>query len=202
MANTAQILSYANTFSEWLVVTNALVRENNDIAANNYTKSTGTLFLNDPTLGLSVSKAATVQGQFQVTGTGSFANVQNSLQVGGQLFLTNTKQTLVVSGICHTTGNTFTTSSTSQVTIDTFAAATYRSADYNILMTSGTSYHSTKLSLLHDGTNVFLTQYGDIVSISSLGTFDASIATGTLSLRFTPTNASTSLKIMRDLIVV
>ena len=35
MANTTSILSYANTFGDWMVQTNALSKENNDLAANN-----------------------------------------------------------------------------------------------------------------------------------------------------------------------
>ncbi len=38
MANTVTSLSYANTFGEWVVATNNLIRENNDLAANDYVK--------------------------------------------------------------------------------------------------------------------------------------------------------------------
>ena len=62
MANTISILSYANTFGDWIVTTNALTKENNDLAANNYIKSTGTLYLNSPTLGLQVANVAIIQG--------------------------------------------------------------------------------------------------------------------------------------------
>jgi hypothetical protein len=70
MANTVSSLSYANTFGDWVVVTNALAKENNDCAANNFTKPTGTLYLNGPTLGLQVANNAIVAGQLQVQGTG------------------------------------------------------------------------------------------------------------------------------------
>ena len=63
MANTVSILSYANTFGDWVVTTNGLARENNNLAANNYTKGTGTLFLNDPSLGLQVANNAIIGGQ-------------------------------------------------------------------------------------------------------------------------------------------
>ena len=89
---------------------------------------------------------------------------------------------------------TITTSSTSQTTLTSFSASTYRSAKYLVQMTSGSSYHMIELSLIHDGTTVYLSQYGEIKTGASLGTFDASIATGTLSILFTPTNASTVVK--------
>ena len=85
MANTVSRLSYANTFGDWVVATNSLVNENNDLASNNYTKSSGTLYLNSPTLGLQVANTAIVSGQLQVSGLGSSAYIQNVLQVGGNI---------------------------------------------------------------------------------------------------------------------
>ena len=91
MANTVTSLNYANTFGDWVVTTNALVRENNNLASNNYTKSTGTLFLSDPTLGLQVANNALVQGQLQVLGTGSSVRIDNNLTVTqGQIYFSNT----------------------------------------------------------------------------------------------------------------
>jgi len=98
MANTVTILSYANTFGDWIVTTNALAKENNDFAANNYSKPTGTLYLNDPTLGLQVANTAIIAGQLQVTGIGSSAYVQNNLRVDKQVYFTNTVLSLVASG--------------------------------------------------------------------------------------------------------
>ena len=85
MANTVSRLSYANTFGDWVVATNGLINENNDLASNNYTKSAGTLYLNSPTLGLQVANTAIVSGQLQVSGVGSSALVQNSLTVNGNI---------------------------------------------------------------------------------------------------------------------
>lgn len=83
MANTVSILSYANTFGDWVVTTNSLVRENNDFAANNYIKPTGTLYLNAPTLGLQVANNAVIAGGLQVQGTGSSGYIQNNFRVDG-----------------------------------------------------------------------------------------------------------------------
>lgn len=89
MANTVSILSYANTFGDWVVTTNSLVKENNDFAANNYVKPTGTLYLNAPILGLQVANNAVIAGGLQVQGTGSSAYVQNNLTVGGLGIIAN-----------------------------------------------------------------------------------------------------------------
>ena len=98
MANTVSILSYTNTFGDWMVNTNSLARENNDLAANNYVKGTGTLYLNDPTLGLQVANNAVVAGQLQVQGIGSSAYIQNNLRVDTQVYFQNTTLGLTNSG--------------------------------------------------------------------------------------------------------
>ena len=100
------------------------------------------------------------------------------------------------------TSTVYTTSSVSQVTVDSFSASTYRSAKYLAQMTSSTSYHMIELNVLHDGTNPLLAQYGEIFTGSSLGTFDVSITGGNLNLLFTPTNSATTVKLVRTNIVV
>ena len=82
-------ISYSNTFGQWVTTTNNLVIDHNNFVSNNYQKSTGTLYLNDSTLGLQTSNA-TVQGYFQVAGVGSSAYVQNNLRVDSQVYFTNT----------------------------------------------------------------------------------------------------------------
>jgi hypothetical protein len=98
MANTVSLLNYTNTFGEWVIATNALAKENNDLAANNYVKPTGTLFLNSPTLGLQVANNAIVGGQLQIQGTGSSAYIQNNLRVDTQVYFTNTALGLTNAG--------------------------------------------------------------------------------------------------------
>jgi len=98
MANTISILSYTNTFGDWFVNTNALAKENNEFGSNNYIKPTGTLYLNDPGLGLQVANNAIIAGQLQVQGIGSSAYVQNNLRVDTQVYFTNTTLGLTNSG--------------------------------------------------------------------------------------------------------
>ena len=92
MANTVSLLSYANTFGDWVVTTNALVRENNDLAGDNYTKAKGTLTVGNiltpaGTTVFNVLNDAVVGGQLQVQGTGSSARIQNNLTVTqGQVY--------------------------------------------------------------------------------------------------------------------
>lgn len=95
-----------------------------------------------------------------------------------------------------------TTSNTDLQTFDSFVASTYRSAHYMVQMASGTDYHTIQLSLIHDGTNVYLAQYGEIFDNVSLGTFDATIASGNVNVQITPANAVTAVKAAVTLIVV
>ena len=64
-AGTFQPISYANTFGDLAVTTNNLVNQNNDLAANNFYKGTGTMYLQDASLGLQVSNNAIIGGQLQ-----------------------------------------------------------------------------------------------------------------------------------------
>lgn len=96
----------------------------------------------------------------------------------------------------------YTTSTTNQITLDSFSTSTYRTALYEVQMTSSTNYHTITLKAIHDGTTVYLVQYGEIFTNTSLGSFDASISGGNLNLLFTPTNAVTAVKLSRQLIFV
>lgn len=96
----------------------------------------------------------------------------------------------------------YTTNSLSQIAIDSFSISLFRNAKYEVRITSGASYHVIELNALHDGTNVWLVQYGEIVTTSSLGNFDADISNGNFRLLFTPTNANTNIKFYRNAIAI
>ena len=102
------------------------------------------------------------------------------------------------------TSNTHTTAAnTATVSVDSFLTGSYRSAKYQAQMTAGTDYQAIELLLIHDGTTANLVQYADVVTSTSLGTFDASITTGVLRLLFTPATATaTTIKLIRDTINV
>jgi hypothetical protein len=100
------------------------------------------------------------------------------------------------------TSNTFTTGSTSQVSIDAWPTASYRSAKYFVQVSSGTDFHIIELNLVHNGTTVFLAQYGEVLTSSSLGTFDADISGSTVRLLFTGVNAVSTVKVLRTVVDV
>jgi hypothetical protein len=91
----------------------------------------------------------------------------------------------------HRTSDSLTTTATTQVNLDTFAHANFRAARYVIAMSSGSDYHSTEVVLVHDGSNVTMTQYGTLKS-TSLATFDADISGSDCRLRVTPASTSST----------
>jgi hypothetical protein len=105
MSNQVVPLGYANTFGDWVVTTNKILAETNDIGANNYIKDSGTFTINSSGTGLLVKNDAIVQGAFTVAGTGSSATVQNDLTVQRQLYLSNTGTSLLANGTANILGN-------------------------------------------------------------------------------------------------
>src|SRR6056300_1517271 len=96
-----------------------------------------------------------------------------------------------------------TVESTSATTIATHAAATYRTIKYLVQCTQGTDYHSTEINLIHDGSTVYITEYGTLFDNASLGTFNATISSGNILLQITPGSAtSMAVKVVSSAIPV
>ena len=146
----------------------------------------------------STAATSTTSGALRVTGgagvvTGSFsANALTSTtSIRGNSFILN--------------GTVSTTSTTSALTLDTFDAATFRTAHYIVQVTDNTAtrYHSTQIMLIHDGTNVYQSEYNIIFSNSILGTFDSVISGGSVQLQFTASAATNkTIKVIRTALEV
>ena len=175
--------------------------------------------------GVTVSNATNATNASGLTGTpnisvgsvsGSSATFTGNVSVGGTLTyedVTNVDSIGIVtarSGIELGAGSitpiiaieaaTSTTTTTSASNIDTFVAATFRSAQYQIQITQGSNYHVTTLNVLHDGSSVYLNEFGTIRTSASLATFDADIDSGNVRVRATPTtDSSTVFKLTKTL---
>jgi hypothetical protein len=91
-----------------------------------------------------------------------------------------------------------TTSTISQVPIDIFSTSVYRSAKYLIQITKGTSYHTTEISVVHDGNITYDTEYGTLQTGELLSTFNSDINAGNVRLLATPASTSpTTFKVVR-----
>lgn len=107
----------------------------------------------------------------------------------GSLSLTNSSQSSA----------TLTTSATTpNQVLDSFAIATYRCAKYLVSVVSGSAYEVTEITVIHDGSVAYISEFGTILTGAALATFDATIDTGNLVLTTTPVNAVTTYKLMRN----
>ena len=165
-----------------------------------------------------VQNISAVSGDFDVAGniTGTAATFTGNVTIGGTItyddvtFLDSIGVATARSGLDVGAGtitpiisiqaSTDTTTTTSASTIDSFVAATFRSAQYQIQITQGSNYHVTTLNVLHDGTDVFLNEFGTIRTGASLASFDADINSGSVRVRATPTtDSSTVFKLTKTL---
>ena len=105
MANTVSTISYANTFGQWMIATDALIGENNTLAKGDYTKDTGTIYLSETTKNaLQSNGTVVVQKELLVQGPGSSASIDNNLTVYGQVYFSNTTLGLTNSGQANING--------------------------------------------------------------------------------------------------
>lgn len=96
-----------------------------------------------------------------------------------------------------------TTTTISETSIDTFSAATYRSAKYQIQISRGSEYQITEIFIVHDDTSSYGTEYATVKTGSTLSSFSTDIDTGNVRLLVTPTDtASTTFKLIRTLVEV
>ena len=105
MANTVSTISYANTFGQWMVATDALIAENNILATGDYNKTSGTLYLNETTKNsLQANGSVVIQKELLVQGVASSATIDNNLTVAGQIYFSNTTLGLTNSGQANING--------------------------------------------------------------------------------------------------
>ena len=81
--------------------------------------------------------------------------------------------------------------------IYTYAAANHRTLKFTAQLEhdSSSSYHAEEVLLTHNGTNVAMTTYAQVLLDSNLGTFDADINSGNVRLKFSPTKNNVSVKL-------
>ena len=94
-----------------------------------------------------------------------------------------------------------TTTTTSESSLDSFSASSFRSAKYQIQITQGSSYNITEINLVHDGSDSYGTEYGTVRTGISLASFNTDINGGDVRLLATPaSSSSTTFKLVRTLI--
>lgn len=145
--------------------------------------------------------AATFTGNVSIAGTLTYEDVNNIDSVGivtarsGVFFGSPTVSAILT--------NSATTATESQTSIDTFSASTYRSAKYQIQITRGSEYQVTEISIVHDGSDSYGTEYATLKTGETLSTFSTDISGGNVRLLATPSSStSTVFKFTKTAIVV
>ena len=130
-------------------------------------------------------------------GTPSDATVTPAkLSTGGPSWDTNSNQ---IVGSHYTRSDSTSVSSTSATTVATHAIATFRSVNYKVQVTQGTSYYQSEINVVHDGSTAYITEFGIInTQPSQFGaTFSATINSGNLLLQVAmASNASATIKVL------
>jgi hypothetical protein len=119
---------------------------------------------------------ATGAGVAGATGFQGASGANGAQGASGSTGLTGATGINGATGVAGATGvglvqTTFTTSSTNTVVLETINSTLYRSAKYDMQLSTSSMYQATELRLLIDLPNVYLTQYGAIGD--QLGSFDA-----------------------------
>lgn len=155
----------------------------------NLTNSSNAVATNDGALrvvgGVGIGKDVVIGGQLTVNTvdsatTGSVVNAMfsNNLQIA-----TFTSPIITGSG---------------QVSLDRWSSSNFRSARYFCQVTDGSNVHISEISCFHDNTKAYLNEYGIATNNGQLGSFDASIGAGEVTIKFTPVAASTmTVKMVR-----
>ena len=149
--------------------TNLAVGANNSLVVTN---GTGTLTVD------------TVQ-DIRTTASPTFNNIISTSQTVGNTFITDT---------------TITQSQPIKYIADSFNASTYSTTKYLIQVkhNSTNKYHCTEVLLIHDGSNVYLTEYAVLHTGGSLiESIDATINGGLVELYITPTTGNIQSKVSR-----
>ncbi len=132
-----------------------------------------------------------------VTTTGAFLYSLSTTMSGGNQLLratpanTNTTFFLTFSRLPATKDGELTTTTTSEQTLDTCSVA-YEGVKYSLLAVHSSGSHACEVVVGTDGTNAFFSQYGDVITASSLFSLNTSVSSGNTNLLVTPANTNTT----------
>ena len=82
-----------------------------------------------------------------------------------------------------------TTTTTSETAIVSISAPKYQSVEFKIQVTQSSSYSSTIVRAMHDGTSAYVSEYGTLQVPSGIATFSADVSAGQLRLLAYPSSS-------------
>lgn len=93
--------------------------------------------------------------------------------------------------------NSATQNTATQKVVDTFVKTEIRSAKYIVQVDNGVHYQASEVLLVHNGTDVSMTEYATIAANNIIASIDADISGDDVRLLVTPTVTDTNLKVIR-----
>ena len=159
----------------------------------------------------------TVIGNLNVSGnvvyTGSSAG--NVVPVNSSYWLGNSSQswslyaltvqvsnTITIANTSTMLSNSYSFASTSNSTIDTFSATSFRSAEYTIQASNSSAYQVSKVLVVHDGTTAYATEYAIVNSAAQMLSLGATKSGSDVLLWSVPVDATVVVKFTRTNLVV
>ena len=138
-----------------------------------------------------------VNGSDYTATNGTAVTLTTAAENGDVIEVESHGRASIVDNSSLTPGTSALTTTTANQSIDTFPTTTIRTAKYIVQATAGTAYHSTEITVMHDGTNTYTSEYGTVQTGASLFTLSADINSGNVRLLCTPSNNNTTIKFQR-----
>ena len=179
--------TFTLTNGKTFAVQNSITLDGTDSTTITLPSTSGTVALNNQTFFLGTTSIAINRASAALALTG-ITSIDGS---AASLAMTNadvTSKTVTVNA-----NNTPTN-------IDSFAVATYTSAEYLIQMKQGTKMTTTKVVVMWDGTDVHVNEYGvtDATAGAANATISASVATGTCTVTASSSDAATTNVVIKS----
>lgn len=167
---------------------------------------TATVAANSVALGTDTTGnyVATITGtanQVTVTGSGSeSAAVTLALPQNIHTAATPTFAGVVMDSAAISSETVTVSANSTPTTIDSFAVATYTSADYFLQAKQGTKMTSTHLTIMWDGTDVHVSEWGTVDATAGAAnvTFTATHSGGTVTVTASSSNAATTNVVIKS----
>ena len=168
------------------VFSDGVYQEKSEFSVSGTTLTFGTA----PANGASLEVLVPTLNQINVPAAGSV--VPASLSTGGPGWDTSGNVTINTNSVLGHSASTWTGGSGAYTTLATLSASTYRTVKFFISLkevSTSDKFLTTEISVVHDGTDIYSTQYATLDTGMSTATFDVSLSGGNILLQVL-TNAS------------
>ena len=135
----------------------------------------------------------TIEGGITANGPGNF---EDTITIQSQ---TNNAGAYADSTEFRSDTSTIAAGATAATTFTSFVKADFSTAKLLVQVKQGTNVHATELLLVHDGTDVYLTEYGTVYNSDILVTFDAVVSGSDIVVQATNTSAAVTANALTTL---